>query len=116
MLRYIRILAPLCLALAVCAPARAAAPTFKKVMIVIFENMDYSEVMGEPTFSGFAKGGANLAQFFAETHPSQPNYIAFTSGSMQGVSGDGNTDLNVQSVADLLEAKGKTWKAYVEAW
>ena len=94
----------------------AAQPSFKKVMIVIFENMDYNTVINEPFFGGLSKSGVNLAQFFAETHPSQPNYIALTSGSMQGVKNDSNVDLNIKSIADLLEAAGKTWKVYVESW
>jgi hypothetical protein len=96
--------------------ANAGTPSFKKVMIVIFENMDYGTVMKQPFFSGFAKGGANLAQFHAEVHPSQANYIALTSGSLHNVPGDGNIDLDVRNIADLLEEHGKTWKAYVEAW
>jgi hypothetical protein len=98
------------------SPALALQPSFKKVMIVIFENMDYSEVINEPFFGGLAKNGANLTQFFAEVHPSQPNYIALTSGSMQGVKNDSNIDLNVKSIADLLEAQGKSWKVYIEGW
>lgn len=95
--------------------AEAAAP-FKKVMIVIFENMKYSTVMKEPFFSGFAKGGANLVKFYAETHPSQANYIALTAGSLHGVPGDGNIDLDVRHIGDLLEEKGLSWKAYIESW
>src|SRR5579872_1363715 len=85
-------------------------PSFKKVMIVIFENMDYSDVISQPFFSALATGGANLGQFYAEVHPSQGNYVALTSGSVHGVPGDGTINLDVQHVGDLLEAKGKTWK------
>src|SRR5262249_22845758 len=37
-----------------------------------------------------------------------------TSGDPQGVSDDNTVDLNVNHIGDLLEAKGLTWKAYVE--
>jgi hypothetical protein len=102
----------------VAAPAVHAdgTPSFKKVMIVIFENMDYSDVISQPFFGALAQGGANLGQFYAEVHPSQGNYVALTSGSVHGVPGDSNIDLNVQHVGDLLEAHGKTWKVYAEAW
>src|SRR4051794_8365634 len=87
----------------------SGTPPFKKVMIVIFENMDYGEVMKQPFFSGFAKGGANLAQFHAEVHPSQANYIALTSGSLHGVPGDNDIDLDVRHVGNLIEEHGLNW-------
>jgi hypothetical protein len=91
-------------------------PSFKKVMIVIFENFDYSDMIAQPFFGSLAKGGADLSQFYAEVHPSQANYVALTSGSLHGVPGDGNIDLDVRHVGDLLEEHGKTWKVYVESW
>lgn len=97
--------------------ARAdAAPTFKKVMIVIFENTNYRDAIAQPGFADFAHKGANLTQFVAETHPSQGNYVALTSGDLQGVTGDGNIDLDVQHIGDLIESRGKSWKAYLESY
>ena len=97
------------------APA-APAPHFKKVMIVIFENMDYDAPLERPFFTKLANEGALLSNFYAETHPSQPNYIALVSGSTHGVTGDGNVDLDARHLGDLLEAKGKQWKTYAEAY
>lgn len=89
---------------------------YKKVMIVIFENIDYSVAMGQPFFAKLAHDGANLANFTAQVHPSQGNYIALTSGGLQGVTGDGNMDINSRNVVDLLEAQGHTWKVYAEGY
>jgi hypothetical protein len=89
---------------------------FNKVMTVIFENTDYSEALEQPYFAKFAKGGALLTNMYAETHPSQPNYIALTSGSTHKVVDDKNVKLNVRSIADLLEEHGKSWKVYAEAY
>ncbi len=94
----------------------AANPPFSKVMIVIFENQSYDTIISEPFFGKLASDGASLQNFHAEAHPSQGNYIALVSGDKQGVTGDGNVNLGVNSIVDLLEAKGKTWKAYVEAY
>lgn len=38
--------------------------------------------------NSLANGGANFAQSFAITPPSQPNYLAFFSGSTQGITDD----------------------------
>lgn len=91
-----------------------ALPTFKKVMIVILENTDYTETINLPFLSTFAKNGSLLENMTAETHPSQGNYIALTSGDLNGVKNDNDVNLNTRHIADLLEAKGLTWKVYAE--
>jgi hypothetical protein len=100
------------------AEAVQAAPTtgkyFDRVIFVIFENTAYSKAMKQPFFKQLADNGANFSNLMAITHPSQGNYVALTSGSTNGVSGDGLYDLNVDNIADLLEAKGLTWKVYAE--
>ncbi|KAJ3291886.1 hypothetical protein HDU76_007219 [Blyttiomyces sp. JEL0837] len=48
------------------------------------------------------------------SHPSQPNYVAMIAGDTLGVTGDGNVNLAGNSIVDLLEAKGFTWKTYQE--
>ena len=96
-------------------PAQAGdLPHFKKVMIVVLENADYDEALRQPFLKQLSQEGAAFTQFYAETHPSQPNYIAMISGSTQGVFSDGNVDLDAQHVGDLLEAAGKSWKVYAE--
>jgi hypothetical protein len=87
---------------------------FDRVMFVIFENTNYSAAMKQPFFAQLAGQGANFSNFLALVHPSQGNYIALTSGSVNGVSGDGNVNLNVSNIIDLLEAKNLTWKVYAE--
>ena len=89
---------------------------FDHAIIVIFENTNYADAITQPFFKQLADGGASFSNFDALTHPSQGNYIALTSGSLNGVTGDGTITLNVTNIADLLEAKGLTWKAYVENW
>jgi len=50
------------------------------------------------------------------THPSQPNYIAATSGSTNGVADDNDTTIDVTNIVDQLDAKHKTWKAYMQSY
>jgi hypothetical protein len=87
---------------------------FDRVIFVVFENTNYLSAMKQPFFKHLADNGANFSNFFALTHPSQGNYIALTSGDLNGVTGDGTSNIDVYNVADLLEAKGLTWKVYAE--
>ena len=87
-------------------------PLVDHVIIVEFENTDYAKAMAQPTFAKIAQMGANISKFYAETHPSQANYIAMISGSMYGVKDDANVTLNGRHIGDLLEEAGKTWKVY----
>jgi len=77
---------PLWLALASAAPALAdnGIPRPDHVVIVIEENHAYTQVIGvaaAPYINSLAAGGALMTASYAITHPSQPNYIAFFSGS-----------------------------------
>jgi phospholipase C len=109
------------LALAIGVPAAGAAPavpTFKHVVVVVFENHEATNVLGTadaPTFDELAKRYAVIDDYEAITHPSLPNYLALVSGSTQGIAND-CTDCTAPgpSLADTLEAAGKTWKTYAE--
>ncbi|MCB0393755.1 MAG: hypothetical protein KDD25_04315 [Bdellovibrionales bacterium] len=87
---------------------------FEKVFIIVFENTDAAKALKQPYFKYLASKGAYLNKFYAVTHPSQGNYVALTAGNLHGVSGDGDYDLDVTSIADLLEENGMTWKSYAE--
>ena len=86
----------------------------QKVILVILENTDYSQAMAQPFFTKLSKDGALFNNYHAIGHPSQPNYVAMVAGDTLGVSGDGHYDLAGNSLVDLLEAAGKTWKVYAE--
>jgi phospholipase C len=109
------------LALALGVPAAGAAPAvpaFRHVVVVVFENHEANEVVGSgeaPTFDTLAKRFAVIDDYRAITHPSLPNYLALVSGSTQGIADD-CTDCTApgSSLADTLEAAGKTWKTYAE--
>lgn len=106
----------LALSLVFSAPAFAAESGryFDRIITVVFENTNYQDALAQPFFKMLANGGANFTNFLAMTHPSQGNYIALTSGSLHGVTGDGKVTLDVNNIVDLLEARGLTWKVYAE--
>lgn len=86
------------------------------MLLVILENTDYSVAIADPNLKAFANSGVLFSNWLAIGHPSQPNYIAMTSGSTNGIKNDNSKTINVQNVADILEAQGLTWKSYQEDW
>ena len=115
-------LAVLLTGLALFAARGAAAvqpiPSFGHVIVVVFENKEISSVLGSrsaPTFNSYARTYATLTRYYGVTHPSLPNYLALVSGSTQGITSDCTScDVDARSLADTLEASGRTWKAYLE--
>lgn len=95
-------------------------PHFSHVFLIIEENHSYSEVIGNtnmPYLNGLATGNGLATQYFADTHPSLPNYFMLTAGdTITGTLGDGYTGIVTQdNVVRALTAAGKTWKCYAEA-
>jgi PKD repeat protein len=73
------------------AAAVTAVPRPDHVVVVVEENKSTQAIIGNPNapyLNSLAATGANMTSFFAETHPSQPNYLALFSGSTQGVTND----------------------------
>lgn len=103
--------------LTLASTAHAQAPAaFQGVMIVVLENTDYANALAQPFLGDLAAHGALLSNFFAETHPSFPNYVAMTAGSTYGLSSNDEVTLDVSHIGDLLEAAGRTWKVYAEGY
>ena len=97
---------------------RHTVPRFRHVILVVFENHEVNDVLGNsdaPTFNRLASRYATVSNYTAVTHPSLPNYLALVSGATQGIDSD-CTDciVNGRSLADTLAAARKTWKTYAE--
>jgi phosphatidylinositol-3-phosphatase len=93
-------------------------PAGGHVFLVMMENTGYDSLMGDPgaPWINAAAASYGLAtNAYGVAHPSQPNYIAITSGSTQGVTSDGNVDLDVQNLVDQLESHGRTWTDYQQS-
>lgn len=89
---------------------------FNNMLLIILENVDYRSAIADPNLQAFASSGVLFDNWRAITHPSQPNYIAMTSGAINGVRSDASKTISVNNIADLLETKGLTWKSYQENW
>jgi acid phosphatase len=94
-------------------------PNFRHVYLIIMENKEYGRIVGSSAAPYENKLMARYGQasdFYAETHPSEPNYIALTSGGLQGTSTDGAYDLTVPNLFDQIEASGRTWHVYAQGY
>lgn len=91
---------------------------FQHVFVIMMENTSYASLIGNPNAPWINAAAATYGlatNYTGVTHPSQPNYIAATSGSLQGVTNDNTTNVNATNIVDQLEANGKTWKAYMQS-
>jgi len=92
------------------------------VVIVILENRAYNQIIGSssaPFINSLVKDkdGALFTNFHALVHPSQPNYLALFSGSVQGVKNDGkpkNLPFTTPNLGNELLEKGYTFTGYSE--
>jgi phosphatidylinositol-3-phosphatase len=97
-------------------------PQFSHVFIVVEENHSYSDVIANtnmPYLNGLASANGLATQYFADAHPSLPNYFMLTVGdgnSITGTQGDSYDGIVTQdNVVRALSAAGKTWKSYAES-
>jgi phosphatidylinositol-3-phosphatase len=94
---------------------RPDAKNYQHVFVIMMENTGYNALIGNPNAPWINSAAATYGlatSYFGVTHPSQPNYIAMTSGSTNGVTNDNDTTINVANIADQVEASGRTWKSY----
>ena len=73
------------------------------------ENHEYGSIIGSksaPYLNSLAAKYALLTDYYATTHPSEPNYIAMVAGSTLGVTGDGTYNLSGDSLFRQLAAAG----------
>ncbi|KAG6914513.1 hypothetical protein DXG01_016845 [Tephrocybe rancida] len=89
---------------------------FDRLITIWLENTDFNAAAADPNLKALAKQGLTLTNYFALTHPSEPNYVASVGGEFFGINNDDllNLPTNVSSIVDLLEDKGISWAEYQE--
>jgi hypothetical protein len=110
--------ATLCASAAAVLPQDLAMPHYAHIFVIVEENKDYDEVIGNPAaphLNALAREYGNATQFYAETHPSEPNYVAMVGGDTFGIQDDAPHTIDAPSIATQLEAAGLTWKDYLES-
>lgn len=101
-------------------------PVYDHVVIVVEENKDYEQIIGNPNaayINTLRKEGANFTQAFGEEHFSQGNYFWLFSGSNQNVGffdvvpnekNNPNYPFKAANLGAALIAKGLSFKGYSE--
>lgn len=104
--------------------AKYAAPwnqaRIAHVTVIVMENFDYEEVIGNaqaPYLNQLASANALFTNSSGVAHPSEPNYLALFSGSTQGVTSDAcPLTFTANNLAAELLAAGYTFDGYSEEW
>ncbi len=99
--------------------ASAASSSTPKVAVVIMENHEYGDIIGNPSapyINQLAQTTGLATQSYAWSHPSLPNYLELVAGQHTGITTDCTTCVaQGTNLADQLGAKGISWGAYMES-
>jgi len=97
-------------------PTIVGGKVFDRFIQIWLENTDFNVASTSPTFMNLAQQGITLNNYFATTHPSEPNYVASIGGDFFGMGDDNlyNIPPNISTIVDLLEAKQISWGTYQE--
>src|SRR5579862_1372660 len=115
------------LAPAALAPPAAAVPALDHVYVLMMENTNSADVVQVsggaatvmpqmPYTAALASQGVVLSNAWATYHPSDQNYVAMVAGDTfkYGPVYYPDYDLPDTHLGDLLDAHGKSWRAYVQ--
>ena len=88
------------------------------MILLVEENHSYSDVVGSssmPYLNSLISQYGLATQYFANTHPSLPNYFVLTTGLMESNSDNFSGAVTDDNVVRELVKAGKSWKAYLES-
>jgi phospholipase C len=89
-------------------------PTYSHVVVIMDENMSYDQLKSSslaPYLHSLATACGSEGNMHAATHPSQPNYMAATSGVASGV----GVHTTTANIFFQLQAAGRTWSTFAES-
>ncbi len=92
--------------------------TADHVFLVVLENHSFGQVIGNPVMpylNGLATAHSLAADYFANAHPSIPNYFMLTTGNLETFDDSFTGTITDDNIVRALTSAGKTWKAYVES-
>jgi Phosphoesterase family len=109
------------------APSAARIPALDHVFVVMMENTNFADVVHRttrgpsvdpamPFLRSLAAHGVLLGDLWATYHPSDQNYVAMVAGDTfkYGPVYYPDYDLAAPHLGDLLDARGRSWRAYVQ--
>lgn len=103
----------------VAAAAHGHFPHLRRVALLMLENRSYEQVIGSrraPYLNHLAHRYALSTRFYAEAHPSLPNYVALTGGSKLGFTHDCATcATGAPNFVTQLDRAGISWRGYFQS-
>ncbi len=106
-------------------PPPADIPRYQHVFLFYFENQGFGSVIGNtrqaPYLNSLLPRASLLADFFAEEHPSDGNYLALAGGSAFGVpltdplEENPEYTIRARNIGDLIDTAHETWKGYLQS-
>ena len=97
--------------------AAPPVPAMDHVFLVVLENHGFGEVIGNPAMpylNSLANAGGLATAYFADAHPSIPNYFMLTTGKVETFDDSFTGVITDDNLVRALTGAGKTWKAYIE--
>jgi acid phosphatase len=88
------------------------------VFLVVLENHSFGQVIGNPAMpylNSLATAHSLAADYFADAHPSIPNYFMLTTGNLETFDDNFSGTVGDDNIVRALTGAGKTWKAYIES-
>ncbi len=100
-------------------PAATPVPTFDHIVVVMEESHSFNQIVGDTTDAPYINntligGGALLSNYFAISHPSEPNYLAIYAGSDFGITDDNFHSSPDPTLDTVLASGGKSFTGFVE--
>jgi len=99
-------------------PVAPGLPTFTHVAVVVLENHSFSQVIGNgdmPYLNSLAQQYGLAKQYYANAHPSLPNYFMLSTGQKETTSDEFSGVVSDDNVVRELVKAGKSWKCYAES-
>jgi hypothetical protein len=93
-------------------------PVSNRVFLVVEENHSFSDVIGNssmPYLNGLANQYALGTQYYADAHPSIPNYFMLTTGRVETIDDGFTGTISDDNVVREIVKAGKTWRSYAES-
>ena len=113
-----RVLIPMATAMLIAATAAAQVPSFDHVFVIVMENKEFGDIIGNPQapyINALAARSGLGTNYTGVIHPSLPNYMALTSGATLFTDNCITCRSDALNIVDRLEASGRTWRAYMES-
>ena len=119
------ILSVVCIGLSSCGGVSSTSPpaspvpvpAMDHVFLVVLYIHGFGEVIGNPAMpylNSLANSGGLATAYFANAHPSIPNYFMLTTGSTETFDTAFTGVITDDNLVRALTGAGKTWKAYIE--